>query len=53
MVFNLIDSNDRITKEELAVRINKSEKLFKELSQNLYHIILSNELDQIKQDIGK
>ena len=35
MIFNLIDSNDRITKEELAVRINKSEKTVQRIISKL------------------
>ena len=34
-IFNLIDSNDRITKEELAVRINKSEKTIQRIISKL------------------
>ena len=34
-IFNLIDSNDRITKEELAVRINKSEKTVQRIISKL------------------
>ena len=35
IVFNLIGSNDRITKEELAVRINKSEKTVQRIISKL------------------
>ena len=47
IIFNLINNNDRITKEELSLRINKSEKtvqriISKLVSYNLIERIGSN-----------